>query len=37
MHGIDTDKVCVNGNDPLGGIKSYLGQEACAASGGGSE
>ncbi|KAM0697939.1 hypothetical protein Q7P36_002793 [Cladosporium allicinum] len=35
MRGIDTGKVCADGNDAFGGIKSCLGQEACAASGGG--
>jgi hypothetical protein len=33
MRGIDTDKVCAG--DAFGGIKNCLGQEACAASGGG--
>jgi hypothetical protein len=37
MRGIDTGKVCADGNDAFGGIKSCLGQEACAASGGGCE
>jgi hypothetical protein len=37
MRGIDTAKVCADGNDAFGGIKSCLGQEACAASGGGCE
>lgn len=37
MRGIDTDKVCADGNDVFGGIKACLGQEACAASGGGCE
>lgn len=35
MRGIDTVKFCRSGNDAFGGIKKCLGQEACAASGGG--
>lgn len=32
MRGIDTGKVCADGNDAFGGIKSCLGSEGCAQS-----